>query len=430
MKHTIQSMMSLLDKSYSTYHAVDTMKETLIENGYIQLDESEAWNLKKDGKYFVIRGLSSIIAFQMSDVAEKYGFNIVASHSDSPGFKLKPITEINAAQSYVTLNIEPYGGMIMSTWFDRPLTIAGKVVVKEDGKLKEKLMMIDEDLLVIPSLAIHQNREANEGYKINPQTMMSPLFADGKLEEGMVLSLIAKQLNMDKSDIYLYDLFLTPRIKATLTGLNKEFILSPRLDDLECAYSSLFAFMQSNNENSINVFSCFDHEEIGSNSRMGAASTFLMDILKRVNDALGYQESHYLQALAKSMIVSADNAHAVHPNFPEKADPTNKVFLNKGIVIKHHAGQSYTTDALSASVMKYCFEQSNQPYQHFTNRSDTRGGGTLGSISASQVSILSVDIGFAQLAMHSIVELAGVKDFDAMIEVLKTFYTLNLKELV
>lgn len=412
----MKQLFEFLNKSVTEYQACNNIVEILKNNGFEYLDPATKWNLKKGGNYFTIKDQSSVIAFKMGQKLDSKSFNIVASHLDSPNLKIKP-NGVIIKQNYTSLNTEVYGGPILSTWLDRPLSIAGRVFVKTENGLKSLLVNIDEDLLVIPNVCIHLKKDTD----INPQRDLLPLASLSKYES--VNEILEKKLAIDKETIVSYDLSVYNRDQAKLVGVDQELFVSPRIDNLECAYSSLVAFLDSNNENKINVYASFNNEEVGSTTKQGAASTFLKEVLFRI---IGNNEEYY-QALQNSFLVSADNAHAIHPNRPDLADPTNQVFMNKGIVIKHNANQRYTTDALSNAYFKMICEKGNACYQHYTNRSDQRGGGTLGSISSTQVSIPSVDIGLAQLAMHSALETAGILDYKEMVKALTCFYNANFK---
>lgn len=423
-KKTTSELLDFIQKSPSCYHAVDNIKNILDENGFCELSEGKVWELKEGGKYYVIRNYSSIIAFKIPQKNFK-GFNIVASHSDSPTFKIKENYQIEVDNKLVKLNVEKYGGMIFSSWFDRPLSIAGKVVVKCGNKFESKLVNIDRDLVVIPNLAIHFNRNINDGYKYNVQADMLPLYGGVDAKDSL-MKLVADSAYVDEKDILGSDLFLYNRMNGSIWGANEEFISSPKLDDLQCAFSSLKGFLAGENEDTVQVCSVFDNEEVGSLTKQGAESTFLVDTLKRINSDIGRTEEEYLTAIANSFMVSADNAHAVHPNHPQTSDPTNRPYMNEGIVIKFNANQKYTTDSMSAAVFKSICEDVDVPYQVFTNRSDIAGGSTLGNISNSKVSLNTVDIGLPQLAMHSAYETAGVKDTYYMVKAMESFYKTSI----
>ena len=318
--------------------------------------------------------------------------------------------------------------MLCSTWFDRPLSIAGRVLVKEDDTYVTKLVDIDRDLVMIPNVAIHMNRKINDGYAYNKQVDMLPLFGGSESKPGDFNKLIAEKLGVQEENIYGSDLYLYNRMAPSIWGANEEFISSPKLDDLQCAFTSLEGFLKGSNEQSINVFACFDNEEVGSGTKQGAESTFLADVLQRINTGLGKEQEDYYRALASSFMLSADNAHAVHPNHPEKTDVNNCVYMNEGIVVKSHAGQKYTSDAVSIAIFKGFCEKANVPVQFFANRSDASGGSTLGNIAMSQVSMNGVDIGLPQLAMHSSYETAGIKDTYYMVKVMEEFFNSHIEE--
>lgn len=423
-----KNLIQFINESPTSFHANASVKKILKDAGFVELLESQPWDIQPGHKYYVSKNSTAVIAFVVGNDLEQYSFNISASHCDAPTFKVKPISCMETDHHYQKLNVEMYGGALCSPWFDRPLSVAGRAIVKSGNRFETKLVNIDSDLLIIPNLAIHLDREANNGKKYNVQVDMLPLLGSNHLDKDAFNQLIATSLEVNKEDIYSSELYLYPRCSGTLLGLDKEYIGSPRLDDLQCAYTTLQGFLQGKADQSVNVYYLADNEEVGSSTKQGAASTFLIDTLKRINDSLGKSQEQFHQALAASMIVSADNAHAVHPNHGELSDPQNRVYMNEGIVIKYSARQSYTTDAMSAAIFIECCKKANVPYQHYTNRSDLPGGGTLGSISSRQVSISSIDIGLAQLAMHSCYEVAGVKDTAYAIEAMKQFYSLHLVE--
>lgn len=416
-----RGLLDFIERSPSLYHVIDNFKNMLLEEGFTQLDESRSWSLEKGGKYFVTRGGSTIIAFKVPE-KEFANFQIVASHSDSPAFKLKVNPEIEKEGHYLCLNIEKYGGMIYAPWFDRPLSLAGRVVVKDGSRLSSRLVNIDRDLLVIPNLAIHMNRKINDGFTYNPQKDMLPLFGDAASKGVLMKELSGLADAENPEDIVAADLYLYNRAKGTFLGARNEFIGSPRLDDLQCAYSSMRAFIEGGNNDSVTMCCVFDSEEVGSCTSQGADSTMLSDVLERISDAFGRSLQEHKSALAGSFMVSADNAHAVHPNCPEKADPTDRPFINHGVVIKHNANQKYTTDAMTDAVFKGICVKASVPIQDFSNRADEPGGSTLGNISAAHVSINMVDIGLPQLAMHSPFETAGAADTFYMVRALEEFY--------
>lgn len=418
-----REVLDFIENSPSCFHAVANVKEMLQEQGFTEVKEAQKWELVPGEGYYVTRNDSALIAFRLPEKPAR-GFHMTAAHSDSPTFKIKELPEMTVEEHYVKLNTEKYGGMILSTWLDRALSVAGRVVVREGRELVTKLVNVDKDLLVIPNVAIHMNREMNQGVAYNPQCDMLPLFADcseGK-KKNAFMKRIAKAAGVKAEDILSHDLFLYPREKGRVLGENGEFLLSPRLDDLQCVFAESRAFCESRPEEYINVCAVFDNEEVGSGTKQGADSTFLEDTLYRIAEGLGLEKGDYLRMIAESFLISADNAHAVHPNHPEKADPTNRPYVNGGIVIKFHGSQKYATDAVSAAKLKGLCEEAHVPYQTYANRSDIAGGSTLGNISTAHVSVSSVDIGLPQLAMHSAVETAGAKDTFYAVEMMKKFF--------
>ena len=415
-------LMSFINETPNAYYCVDNLRQKLIENGFEELYENELWvNLKEDGKYFVTRNDSSIIAFKMSNKKENIGFNIVSVHTDSPSFSIKPNADMFDG-NYMKLNVNGYGGMLNYTWLDRPLSLAGRVVTLKDGVYAKQLVNVDKDLLIIPSQAIHINRDVNEKNLLNHQVDMLPVVSlsnDKKLEDIIRENLSKSGKDVDK--ICDYDLYLYNRDSAKNVGLNDELILAPRLDDLASLFPAFVGFVEADNTNSINVFCAFDNEEIGSLTQQGADSTFLIDTLTRIAEA---SNINLLVALNNTFVISADNAHAMHPNAGSKSDPTNKVLLNNGVVIKHHI--NYTTDAVTSSLFKGICNYAKVPYQDFACRSDMRCGATLGGISQSHVGVDSIDIGIPQLAMHSTNETIGSKDVFYMYKALLEFYNSTI----
>lgn len=421
MKNKIaENMLKFIEKSPSAFHAVENVRYLYLEKGYEELQEKEQWNLENGGRYFVVRNQSAVVAFSIP-AGEIRGFHMASSHSDSPTFKIKEKPEMAVEDHYIKLNTEKYGGMIHSTWLDRPLSVAGRITVLEDGNVVSKLVNVEKDLLVIPSVAIHMNREVNSGGALNPQVDLLPLFAgDGK--KDTFLKMVAKSAGVKEADILSHDLFLYVRDKGRILGRDGELILSPKLDDLQCVYASTVAMAESTPQEYINICAVFDNEEVGSGTKQGADSTFLEDVLCRISEGLGLTGSDYIRMIAESFMISADNGHAVHPNHPEKADPTNRPYLNGGIVIKYHGSQKYATDAVSAGKMKSLCMEADVPCQTYANRSDIAGGSTLGNISTAHVSVPTVDIGLPQLAMHSAVETGGALDTEYALKMFKVFY--------
>ncbi|MDF9825244.1 aspartyl aminopeptidase [Breznakia sp. PF5-3] len=422
-----KELLSFLKDSPTCFHAVAEIKKQLDEAGFTQLDETTQWNLTKNGKYYTIRNGSSIIAFHIGKDMDNYHFQLTAAHSDSPTYKVKENAELAGQGGYLQLNTEGYGGMLAASWFDRPLSLAGRIVVKEGNTIQSKLLKIDRDILVIPNVAIHLNRDANNGIKYNNQVDLLPLFSAGELQAGDYYKFLAAELGVKREDILGSDMFLYNRDNSIEWGVKDEFISSPRLDNLQCSFASLKGFMNAENTKSIAVYACFDNEEVGSSTKQGAGSTFLYDVLQRINLSLGYENKDYYSAIAKSFMLSCDNAHAVHPNHPELTDKKNCAYLNKGIVIKYNANQRYTTDAISNAVFTDLCNHFKIPYQHFANRSDMVGGSSLGNISSTKVSMNAVDLGLPQLAMHSAYETAGSKDTAYLVEAIKHFFESDIR---
>lgn len=424
-RNLTEELLEFIEQSPSAFHVIENMKAELREEGYRELAESVPWSLEPGGKYYVIRGGASLIAWQMpdrEDISSYRGYHIVAAHSDSPTFIVKENPEMDVEKTYVRLNTEKYGGMILSTWMDRPLSVAGRVVMEQDGQIESRLVNVDRDLLVIPSLAIHMERKLNQGYEYNPQRDMLPIYAD-QTGEGSFQEIVAEAAGIPAADqILSQELYLYVREFGRILGHEGEWILSPRLDDQQCVFALLQGMKQSRPDRYINVSAVFHNEEVGSSTRQGADSTFLEDVLLWISEAVGESFGEYRRKLSQSFLISADNAHALHPNHTEKADPTNRPVLNGGIVLKYHGGQKYTTDAVTAARVKLLCEEAGVPYQIYHNRSDIPGGSTLGNISASHVSVPAADIGLAQLAMHSAVETAGSRDVQYLIGLLKHFY--------
>lgn len=413
----MEQFIKFIDKSYTAFHAIKNIEKMLEIEKFKKLTEDCNWEIEPGKSYYIVRNTSSIIAFKVPSEVKEVGFHIVASHSDSPSFKVKPnSTIVDVANDFCKINTEGYGGMITYSWFDRPLGVAGRVYTQSKNSVKEHLVNFDETL-VIPSVAIHLNR----GGEFNPnmQIDMLPLFGNS----SRTLDNVLKQYVNDE-EVISHDLFLYNKEAARLVGANNEYILSSRLDDLECAYTSIRALIEADVK-SISLCAVFNNEEVGSRSNNGADSTFLVDTVNEIIKSLNLEPR---KVYSKSFIISSDNAHAIHPNHPEKADPTNRVYMNKGIVIKHQAGLSYTTDAYSEAVFKKVCKLAGVEYQDYTNRSDQRGGSTLGAISLGHLSIPSVDIGLAQLAMHSTLETAGAYDFESMIKVIKKYFELTINK--
>ena len=413
-------LLAFLDASPSCYHAAANVAEALLKAGYTRLYEGEPWQLTEGGRYFVLRGGASVIAFRVPR-RDFRGFMIAAGHSDSPTFKVRETAEGPAAGGCLRLSVEPYGGMVMRSWLDRPLSVAGRVVVREAGRLAARLVNVDRDLLVIPSVAIHMDREVNKGTALKANVDMLPLFGMGK-EPGAFRRLIAEEAGAAEENLISTDLFLYPRQAATLTGVAEEFVASPRLDDLQCVFGCLEGFLAAKDGESVPVLAVFHNEEVGSGTRQGADSTFLTDVLRRASASMGRTEEEYRAAVANSFLVSADNAHAIHPNHPEYADGREFPVLNGGVVVKYNAVQRYTTDGVSDAVFRQVCREAGVPVQRYSNRADLPGGSTLGNISTAHLSVHSVDIGLPQLAMHAAYEVAGAKDTAYLAQAMTAYF--------
>lgn len=415
-KELALDLIDFLYTSPTAYHSVKTVKERLDSNGFSEVKESDKWNLQKDGKYYIIKNDSALIAFTVGNgELEEDGFKLIGAHTDSPGFRIKANPEMVAEGKYLKLNTEVYGGPLLYTWFDRPLGIAGKVSLKGKSplKLEVKLVNINKPLLIIPSVAIHMNRSVNEGFAVNKQKDTLPLLAliNEKFEKNNYLvNAIAKELNVDAESILGFDLGLYEIEKGSLTGINEEFISAGRLDDMWMVYAGIKALIDSKSNKSTKVMVCMDNEEIGSLTPQGANSALLLNILERIALALGKDREELHRALANSIMISADLAHAVHPNAEEKHDPTNRPVLGNGPVLKTAASGSYSTDSYNAAIFEGLCSAANVPYQKFFNRSDVRGGTTIGPITSSLLTIPVMDMGAPLLSMHSIRELATVID--------------------
>lgn len=418
-----EQLFDFLAASPSCYHAVQALAERLERNGYAQLREQDAWALTPGGKYFVTRNGSSLLSFRIPQRAPA-GFLMAAAHTDSPTFKIKHNPEKKSGP-YVQLSTEKYGGMLMGTWFDRPLSVAGRVVTAKDGKLETKLVDVDRDLAVIPSVAIHMNRAANDGFKLMANVDTLPLYGMQEAS-GSFRSVAAKAAGVQEDEVLGEDLSLYVRTRGTCFGAKNAFILAPRLDDLGCVFGLLEGFLAAKASGSVPVFCAFDNEEVGSETKQGAASTFLYDTLTRLCAALGMDGSEYRRLVAGSFLVSCDNAHAVHPNHGEFADRNHTARMNGGVVIKYNANQRYTSDAVSAGIFRRICESAGVPVQYYANRADMPGGSTLGNISNTQVSLNAVDIGLAQLAMHSPFETAGAADTASLVKALTAFFEHSL----
>ncbi len=417
MDTRIQEMRNFLDSAHSVYHTVAAVEWELEAAGYQALNEGACWELMPGGKYYVIRGGSSVVAFRIPQKTPA-GFMISASHADRPSFKIKENCEL--AGKYTRLAVERYGGMIMGTWLDRPLSVAGRVVVKTPEGVESRLVDIDRDLLVIPNVAIHMNREVNEGYRWNPAVDLLPLLG-GENAKGKFEALLEEEAG---GRVLGHDLYLYVRQNSTLLGVDEEYICAPALDDLLCAWCCTRGFLASDESASVPVLCIFDNEEVGSQSLQGAGSDLLHSVLMRICRSMRWDPD---RMLGQSFMISADNAHALHPNHPEYSDAQNAPVIGGGMVLKHNASMSYTTDGMGAAIVRRICEMACVPLQTYCNRADLRGGSTLGHVSMGQVSIPTVDVGLPQLAMHSCYETAGVQDVLDMIDFMTAYYRVTLE---
>ena len=427
LKHA-QDLINFIGNSPSPYHVVDNLKKKLLKNGFSELNLKDKWTIEKEGKYFVTQNDTSLFAFKVGtlDIASS-GFKIVAAHSDSPTFKIKPSPEISVEDKYIKFNTETYGSPILNTWLDRPLSIAGRVSSKGKNSLKPitHLVTIEQPILIIPNLPIHFNRTVNEGIALNKQTDMLPVTAliTKELNTNLLLATkISEIINVPVEDILEVDLNLYDVAKGSIIGLNNEFICSGKLDDLAMVHAGLCALLDAKKTTSTSVLAIFDNEEVGSRSKQGAGSPILKDVLNRILSIQGKNEEDSQRAIYNSFMVSADMAHALHPNHPDKHDPVNRPIINAGPVIKIEGNQKYTTDSNSCAVFEMICKEASIPYQKFVNRSDMLGGGTLGNVSAGQLAMSSVDVGNTMWAMHSVRETSGVDDHTFMTKALKVFY--------
>ena len=417
----VQKLFRFLDESPTCYHAAANAKAALTAAGAVELRESEQWKLEKGTLYVVERGDSALVAFRVPD-GPFHGFLMAAAHSDSPTFKVRETAEAASTGNTLRLSVEPYGGGVWRGWLDRPLSVAGRVVIRQGDRLVSRLVNIDRDLLVIPGVAIHMDRSVNKGAELNPAVDLLPLLGCGK-EPGAFRKLIAEAAGVREEHLLSTELFLYPRTKAVQTGLNGEFIVSPRLDDLQCVFGCLEGFLAAKPGGSLPVLAVFNNEEVGSNTRQGADSTFLTDVLERIAHDCGLDSDAWKAAIANSFMVSADNAHAIHPAHPEYADKGEFPVLGGGIVIKYNANQRYTTDAVSGAVFQAICQEAGVPVQRYSNRADLPGGSTLGNISTAHLSVPTVDIGLPQLAMHSVCETAGAADTDLLVKAMTAYFS-------
>ena len=423
----LDDLFEFLQEGVTPYHAAATAAAWLDAAGFTRLEEADYWNLEPGKGYYILRNGSAVVAWRIPDHAIG-GWRITASHSDAPGWKIKSDAVTN--DGCRRLSVEGYGGMIMSSWLDRPLTVAGRVLVRTEDGVETHLVHFDRDLLVIPSLAIHMQRDVNKGHTYNPQIDMQPLW--GPADSRTLTDLLCEELGVAAEDILDRDLQLVTRQAPAVIGPDGQYFMAPRIDDLECAATTLLGFIDAAAETDsacAPVWAMLDNEEVGSSSRQGAESSFLRDVLDRILEAIPHSAQMEHRALANSFMLSADNGHATHPNFAAKSDPAAPVRLGGGVVLKYNASQKYTTNALSGGIFRAICEKAGVPVQTFTNRADEPGGSTLGNLQSHSLPIPMADIGLAQLAMHSAVETAAVADAESMVKAVAAFYRVHLRAL-
>ncbi len=410
----------------TAFHAAAQIRARLDEAGFSYLPEGAAWAMEPGGRYYTIRNNSSVVALKVGSRLDSYHFQLVVAHADSPTYKVKAVPELSGPEGCLRLGVEAYGSMIDHTWLDRPLGVAGRVMVRDGSRVESRLVNVERDVCLIPSVAVHFDRSSGLEPRLNRATDLVPLFSAGALSAGAFDAMVAEAAGASAADVLARDLFLVAYEEPRVWGQAGEFVSGARLDDLQCAYAALEAFLAAENEHDVSVFACLDNEEVGSGTKQGALSTLLADSLRRANAALGRIDEDLSRAIAGSMLVSCDNVHAVHPNHPELHDEANRCRLNGGIVIKEAANQHYCTDAFSRAAIVAVLERAGVPYQTFANRSDIEGGSTLGNLSNMQVSLHAVDVGCPQLAMHSVFETTGSRDTALAIDALTAFLAADL----
>ena len=424
----IEKLFDLLEKATSQFHAVSATKEELLENGFEELHLKDNWNLVKGGKYVLEHHGSTVFAFTIGEEFKaEDGFRIGASHGDFPGFRLKPNAEMEVG-GYRQLNTETYGGAILSSWMDRPLSVAGRVALKSDDVFKPEVRLVDvkKPILLIPNIAIHFNREMNKGTELRRQVEMLPIYSvsNEEMSKTAFLEYVAKELGVEVSDILDYELNIYNTDKPAVVGLTDDFVCAPRLDNLTSSQALVTGILEGTRKNGLNMMIVFDHEEIGSRSKQGACSTLLVHILEKIYLSLGLTLVDFKNALEDSLFMSVDVSHAFHPNYGGKYDPTNRHVLNQGFAIKSASNQSYATDSETIAIIQQICEKEGIAYKKFLKHSDEVGGGTLGSIVSAMLPIRTADIGVPLLAMHSSSETMGVKDYEALVDYMTAFYKL------
>ncbi|MBM6775143.1 M18 family aminopeptidase [Olsenella profusa] len=428
-KEAAAGLVEFLRACPTAFHAVAEVRARLDAAGFTYLPEQAPWDVVPGGRYYTVRNNSSVVAWKVGADAcadGAYHFQMTASHADSPTYKVKAVPELVGEGGSLRLDVEAYGGMIDHTWLDRPLGVAGRVLVRAGSRVESRLVDIRQDVCLIPSVAIHLERGSGLAPQLNRAVDLCPLFSAGELATGAFDEMVAEAAGCAPADVLARDLLLVAHEEPRVWGRAGEFVSGARLDDLQCAYAALSAFLATENPRCVTVYACFDNEEVGSGTKQGALSTLLADALARTSAALGKTDEEHRRAIAASMLVSCDNAHAVHPSHPEKMDGANRCHLNGGLVVKEAANQHYCTDAFSRAVLVAVLERAGVPYQTFANRSDVAGGSTLGNLSNVQVSVHAVDVGCPQLAMHSVFETAGARDTALAIDALEAFYDADL----
>lgn len=418
----------LLENATSRFHTVKAVEQQLQEKGFERLYLKDRWQLKKGGKYMVVHHGSTIFAFTVGvDFEQGDSFRIAASHGDFPGFQIKPNAGMENG-GYLQLNTEGYGGAILSTWLDRPLSVAGRVVLKSDDVFKPEVRLLDmkKPVLIIPNLAIHFNREMNKGVELRKQVDMIPIYgtASEQLTKDAFVEAIAKALGVKKEDILDYELMIYNTDKPCFVGLEDEFVSSPRLDNLTSTQALIEGITAEQRTRGINMMIVFDHEEVGSRSKQGAASTLVATYLEKIYASLGLDKHEVTNAMEESLFMSVDVSHAFHPNYTAKYDISNRHVMNQGFAIKEASSQSYATDSEAIAIVQQICEKEGIAYQKFVNHSDSVGGGTIGAISSAMLPIRTVDIGVPLFAMHSSRETMGVKDYESLVDYIKAYYRL------
>lgn len=416
---SMEGLFGFLDRSVSPYHAAAAAAELLDKAGFQRVEETDAWHLVPGGKYYTTRNASAVLAWRMPRGEKLVGWHVSASHGDSPTWRVKKIDVGDSV--YGRAEIEGYGGMIMSTWFDRPLSVAGRLLVRTENGVESRLVAPDRGLLCIPNLCIHYGREVNRGVEYNPQIDLQPICGESG---SSLLAVLAEEAGVQVEDIINFDLVLCTFQKAERVGVKGEYFMSGRIDDLECAYTTLCGFLagRGEEEGRADVWCMFDNEEVGSSSRQGAQGTFMADVLARIEESMGVTREDCIRARTNSLLLSADNGHAQHPNHPEKSDPRNVVKMGGGVILKYNARLAYTTSGFTAAAFEEICRRANVPTQTFANRADVKGGSTLGNLLGHQIAMPMLDIGLGQLAMHSAVETASCRDAAYMAEACEEYY--------